>query len=195
MPATIHKLPIPLAPRLSISALRVRIFQTEGINPLLNEGFNQLFNIYATESATFMLWKFNFLFMDEKSEFAKRLHDAMVAAGYEPRPIVLEREFNSRFWGRSVTFQAVRRWLKGEAIPSQEKLMVIAEWLNIEPQALRFGDKVARSVQARRQRWEKGVGYLERETFEAFLTLSAAQRKALREIIMALAGKTSANRP
>lgn len=132
--------------------------------------------------------------MDEKSEFAKRLHDAMVAAGYEPRPVVLEREFNSRFWGRSVTFQAVRRWLKGEAIPSQEKLMVIADWLNIEPQVLRFGEKIAHSIRGRRQQWEKGVGHLEREAFEAFLTLSAAQRKALREIIMALAGKTSASK-
>lgn len=76
--------------------------------------------------------------MNEKTEFSKRLSDAMTQAGYALRPVVLEREFNTRYWGRSVTLQAVRRWLRGEAIPSQEKLQVLAEWLKVEPQVLRF---------------------------------------------------------
>jgi len=129
--------------------------------------------------------------MDEKSAFARRLADGMVAAGYEPRPIVLEREFNSRYWGRSVTFQAVRRWLKGEAIPSQEKLQVLAEWLKLEPHVLRFGERVTKAVRASRKRWDEGLGYLERETFDAFLALPAGQRKAIREIILALAVSAS----
>jgi len=113
--------------------------------------------------------------------------DGMVAAGYEPRPTVLEREFNSRYWGRSVTFQAVSRWLKGEAIPAQDKLQVLAEWLKLEPHVLRFGDKVTKTVRASRKRWDEGLGYMERETFDAFLVLPASQRKAAREIILALA--------
>ena len=131
--------------------------------------------------------------MDEKVEFAKRLSAAMVAAGYEARPSVLEREFNSRYWGRSVTFQAVSRWLRAEAIPSQEKLMVLAEWLGVEPQVLRFGDQITQSVRANRQRWDEGVGHLERETFNAFLALPVNQRKAIREIILALAAAPEAN--
>jgi len=122
--------------------------------------------------------------MEEKEEFALRLREAMVAAGYEARPAVLEREFNSRYWGRSVTFQAVRRWLHGEAIPSQEKLQVLAEWLKVEPHVLRFGERVSKSVQANLKRWDDGVGHLEREMFEAFLTLPTPQRKLLREVIM-----------
>lgn len=125
--------------------------------------------------------------MDEKLEFAERLREAMVAAGYEARPAVLEREFNSRYWGSSVTFQAVRRWLRGEAIPSQEKLQVLAEWLRLEPHVLRFGERVSNAVQANRKRWEDGIGYSEREVFETFLSLSAAQRKLLREVIMTFA--------
>ena len=66
--------------------------------------------------------------MNEKAEFAQRLRDAMTRAGYELRPMVLEREFNTRYWGRSVTLQGVRRWLRGEAIPSQEKLQVLADY-------------------------------------------------------------------
>ncbi len=92
--------------------------------------------------------------------------------------------FNSHYWGRSVTFQAVSRWLKGEAIPAQDKLVVLAGLLNIEPEVLRFGDTVRHSVQQRRQRWDEGVGYLERETFDAFLKLPAPQRKLIREVIL-----------
>ncbi len=123
--------------------------------------------------------------MDEKSEFAQRLQDGMTAAGYEPHPAVMERGFNSCYWGKSVTFQAVRRCVKGEAIPSLEKLQVLAEWLKQEPQVLRFGDHVAKGVRASRKRWDDGIGYLERETF-ASLSLPVAQRKTARDIILAL---------
>jgi hypothetical protein len=125
--------------------------------------------------------------MDQKAEFGARLCAAMLRAGYAVRPIVLEREFNSRYWGRSVTLQAVRRWLRGEAIPSQDKLQVLAEWLNVEPQVLRFGEKTALSVQATRKRWGEAIGYQEREVFEAFLALPSPQRKVLREVILTFA--------
>ena len=131
--------------------------------------------------------KINFQFMNEKAEFAQRLTDAMTRAGYALRPIVLEREFNTRYWGRSVTLQAVRRWLRGEAIPSQEKLQVLADWLKVEPHVLRFGEQVSQSIQQQKQRWDEGVGYLERETFDAFLKLPAPQRKLIREVILTFA--------
>lgn len=125
--------------------------------------------------------------MDEKAEFAERLREAMARAGYELRPVVLEREFNMRYWGRSITLQAARRWLRGEAIPAQDKMQVLAEWLKIEPEVLRFGDAVRKSVQAQRQRWDEGVGHLEREAFDAFLQLPAPQRKIVREVILTFA--------
>ena len=125
--------------------------------------------------------------MDQKLEFAERLRAAMLAAGLDARPGVLLNLFNTHYWGRSVSFQAVSRWLRGESIPSQEKLQVLAEWLKIEPQVLRFGDQVARSVREHRQRWDEGVGYLERETFDAFLQLPAPQRKLIREVILTFA--------
>lgn len=125
--------------------------------------------------------------MDEKAEFAERLREAMTRAGYELRPVVLEREFNMRYWGRSITLQAARRWLRGEAIPAQDKMQVLAEWLKIEPEVLRFGEAVRKSVQAQRQRWEEGVSHLEREAFDAFLQLPSPQRKIVREVILTFA--------
>ena len=111
----------------------------------------------------------------------------MLAAGLAPRPGVLLNLFNAHYWGRSVSFQAVSRWLRGEAIPEQDKLITLAEVLKIEPEVLRFGDAVRQSVQQRRQRWEEGIGYLERETFDAFLQLPVPQRKLIREVILTFA--------
>ncbi len=125
--------------------------------------------------------------MEKKLEFAKRLRAAMVAAGLEARPGVLLNLFNTHYWGRSVTFQAVSRWLRGESIPEHDKLITLAGLLKVEPEVLRFGDGVRQSVQAHRQRWDEGVGYLERETFDAFLQLPAPQRKLIREVILTFA--------
>lgn len=131
--------------------------------------------------------EFSFASMNEKAEFAKRLSAAMLAAGYPDRPAILEREFNSRYWGRSVTFQAVSRWLRGQSIPAQDKLQVLAEWLGVEPQELRFGEPAARQIREHRGLWEDSKHYQERATFEAYLSLPLPQRKIVREVIMTFA--------
>jgi transcriptional regulator with XRE-family HTH domain len=100
---------------------------------------------------------------------------------------VLGKRFKSRYWGRSVTFQAVSRWLSGQSIPAQEKLTVLAELLKVEPHALRYGAQAAKKVRDQKARWEQAINYQERETFEAFLSLSAAPKKVAREVILALA--------
>ena len=125
--------------------------------------------------------------MDTKLEFAQRLKDAMGSAGLQPRASVLLNQFNTNYWGRSVTFQAVSRWLRGEAIPAHDKLLVLADILKVEPEVLRYGEAVKKSVQQKQKRWDEGVGYLERETFDAFLKLPAPQRKIIREVILTFA--------
>ena len=122
-----------------------------------------------------------------KIQFADRLRDAMRAAGYELRPVVLEREFNTRYWGKPMTLHGVRRWLRGETLPTQEKLLVLAEWLAVPPQQLRFGGEVTQRVQQRRARWDSGVGYEDRDIFEAFLKLPVPQRRLVREVILTFA--------
>lgn len=122
--------------------------------------------------------------MNEKVEFSERLRSRLVGAGYQARPSVIEREFNLRWHGRSVSTQAAWSWLNAKSIPSQDKVQVLAEWLKVEPQVLRFGEAVLQSVKEHKQRWDEGVGYLERETFDAFLKLPAPQRKLIREVIL-----------
>ncbi|MEP6964264.1 MAG: XRE family transcriptional regulator [Polaromonas sp.] len=130
-----------------------------------------------------------------KRKFAERLRDAMVAAGYEAKPAVLEREFNTRYWGKPMTLHGVRRWLRGETLPTHEKLLVLAEWLAVPPQQLNYGEDIQRKVQARRARWDSGVGYQDRDIFEAFLKLPIPQRKLIREVILTFAKVHEAAKP
>lgn len=125
--------------------------------------------------------------MNEKLEFSNRLRAAMAAAGYEVRPSVIEHEFNLRWWGRSISNQAAWGWLNARAIPAQDKLQVLAEWLKLEPQVLRFGEQVTLSVREYRKRWDEPLGFVDRETIDAYLQLPLAQRKLVREVILAFA--------
>lgn len=111
----------------------------------------------------------------------------MEAAGYAAKAAVLEREFNQRYWGKAVTLHGVRRWLRGETFPAQDKLLALSEWLGVEPQVLRYGSGVVKTVRARRKRWDEGIGYQEKEIFELFLKLPIPQRKIVREVLIAFA--------
>jgi len=125
--------------------------------------------------------------MDEKREFSERLRAAMKAQKLEVSGPVLEREFNLRWSGNPVRRQTVWKWLNGEAIPTQDKLQELAKWLKLDSHRLRFGDRVQAHLRAEQKRWDEGVGYLERDTFDAFLKLPAPQRKIVREVILAFA--------
>ena len=122
-----------------------------------------------------------------KKMFADRLRDAMKSAGYEAKPAVLEREFNTRYWGKPMTLHGVRRWLRGETRPTHDKILALAEWLAVSPQQLGFGDEIYRKVEQRRARWDSGIGYEDQELFETFLKLPVPQRKLIREIILTFA--------
>ena len=76
----------------------------------------------------------------EREDFSKRLQQALRNADYSPdSPTQLAREFNVRFSGRAITVHAARKWLVGEAIPTQEKLRTLAQWLGVPTEWLRFG--------------------------------------------------------
>lgn len=109
----------------------------------------------------------------------------MVAAGYEAKPSVLEREFNLHYLGKPMTLHGVRRWLLGESLPRQDKLEALALWLGVSPQTLRYGAEIEDRVRAKQKRWDEGIGHHEREVFEAFLKLPVAHRKVVREVILA----------
>lgn len=77
----------------------------------------------------------------EQERFAQRLKIALNDSHFpNDSPTLLAREFNARFPNQAVTVHAARKWLVGEAIPTQAKLVALAEWLNVSAGWLRFAD-------------------------------------------------------
>lgn len=76
----------------------------------------------------------------ERRSFSVRLQQALAAAHYaKDSPTVLAREFNFRSGMKPVTVHAARKWIVGEAIPTQDKIRALSEWLGVPMETLRFG--------------------------------------------------------
>jgi transcriptional regulator with XRE-family HTH domain len=79
----------------------------------------------------------------EQERFSERLNEALAAANYRPAGAsLIAREFNLRFPDMAVTVHAVRKWIKGEAIPTQDKLVALAQWLGVKADWLRYDGEV-----------------------------------------------------
>lgn len=72
--------------------------------------------------------------------FAERLNRALLEKGKKPSPTALAREFNLRWRGVPVTVNATRKWLKGQAVPTLDKISVLSGLLGVSNDWLRWGE-------------------------------------------------------
>lgn len=86
---------------------------------------------------------------NQASGFALRLREALQQRGKKPSPTALEREFNLRYRGQPITMHAARKWLLGLALPTQDKLEVLARWLDVSIDWLRWGSDADGATRAR----------------------------------------------
>lgn len=123
---------------------------------------------------------------DEKQSFSNRLRDTLKRAQVSTRgPAAIAREFNLRYEGTPVTVQAVRKWMTGRSLPSQDKVRALALWLDVSPQWLRFGD--ADDAPARTLRQETATYRVEPAwVSKKYDALTDAHKKIIVELIMAL---------
>lgn len=71
--------------------------------------------------------------------FSGRLSDSLKKSGRSTSPTYLVTEFNAHFGGPKVHVHTCRKWLQGDAIPTQEKLVVLAHMMGVSPDWLRYG--------------------------------------------------------
>lgn len=76
---------------------------------------------------------------NQAESFALRLREALGRRGKQASATALEREFNLRYHGPPVSMHATRKWLQGHAVPTQDKLEVLAAWLDVPADWLRWG--------------------------------------------------------
>jgi len=126
---------------------------------------------------------------DEKQGFSKRLKEAMRRARVDAgSPTRVAREFNLRYHGDPVTTQAVRKWLAGKALPSQEKIRALALWLDVPPQWLRFGEAERKEDRTQMTAKQDAVPYKIEPGWvtRKFELLNEPHKKMVLEIVHAL---------
>lgn len=135
--------------------------------------------------------------LDEKRNFSKRLLEALRKARLDASsPTRIAREFNLRYHGSPVTAQSVRKWLTAKSIPSQDKIRVLADWLNVSAQWLRFGESDTGAMQRGRALNQEAAYYVvEDEALSRnFGRLSEHHKKIVLEIVRALLAAESGRR-
>ena len=121
---------------------------------------------------------------EEKGDFSRRLKEAMRKARLDAGPTQFAREFNLRHHGEPVTAQTARKWLHGGALPTQDKLRTLAQWLEVSPHWLRYGEPERAHTTAKQDTATYAVdsAWLGKK----FDSLSEPHRKMVLEITRAL---------
>ena len=78
----------------------------------------------------------------------------------------------------NVTVQAARKWLLGLSIPTQTKLRVLADWLSVTLEWLRFGEEVDAEAVSR-----SGIESAQTQMMVDFHNLSASDAGIVRVLI------------
>jgi hypothetical protein len=119
----------------------------------------------------------------EREEFSQRLKQALRNAEFdEDSPTQLQRQFNAQWNGDRITVHAVRKWLVGEAIPTQEKLRALAKMLGVSAEWLRFGDTEMAATKP-----NGALPSADVLLFDAFRRLDAKTQQAVRDFIRTMA--------
>jgi transcriptional regulator with XRE-family HTH domain len=121
----------------------------------------------------------------ESQQFADRLRSALDSSGVRASPTVVANAFNLRYQGRSITPHTARNWLLGKVMPTQDKLRVLADWLQVSPDELRFGRAPGKSFVFELNAGPIDVSLADRELIERYLSLPQAERKTIRDVVSA----------
>ena len=104
-------------------------------------------------------------------------------------PTQVARDFRDFYPSGRISVHAVRKWLNGEAIPSHDKLLVLAGWLSVSPEWLRFGTGSATAQAAQQTIAVYRSPLSDQELVKRYHKLNYSQQQAVGEVITALAAK------
>ena len=71
--------------------------------------------------------------IEEKSAFAKRLRLALRRSQDAVEGATeLAIQFSLRYDGTAISPQTAHKWLSGRSVPTEDKLVTLADWLNVD---------------------------------------------------------------
>lgn len=120
------------------------------------------------------------------AQFAKRLTAALKRSGIDPSPAAVASAFNIHSKVTTLKPHTVRKWLLGTTQPRTEMLLLLAEWLNLEPQDL-LTDKQSPKDLKNKVSFE--FDFTDQEVISKYLAITVKEKITVRLLIDAIAEK------
>jgi transcriptional regulator with XRE-family HTH domain len=120
------------------------------------------------------------------SVFAKRLCEALQKKNVDLSPVAVANSFNKQSQVTTLKPHTVRKWLLGITQPRTEMLLLLAEWLNLEPQDL-LTDKQAPKDLKNKVSFE--FDFTDQEVISKYLAMTVKEKITVRLLIDAIAEK------
>ena len=111
---------------------------------------------------------------------------ALDGCGNGQSPNIVANQFNLRCWSRSFTPHTARNWVLAKSITTQDKLRVLAVWLQVSLDELRFGRSGGEVKAAEATAHPASLSMADWEMLRRYLGLYVNDRKTVREVVTAL---------
>jgi hypothetical protein len=119
----------------------------------------------------------------EHFQFSERLNLAIADKGYKQSPTVIGNLFNQHYQGRPITPHTARNWLLGKAMPTQDKLVLLAKMLDTSPEQLRYGRSSEKTLVAEFGGVQTEIANVDQQFFRRYLALTKSQRRMVRDVV------------
>ena len=120
------------------------------------------------------------------SQFAKRLTAALRKRSIDPSPTVVATAFNKHSKVTTLKAHTVRKWLLGSTQPRTEMLLLLAEWLNLEPLDLLTNKQASKDL---KNNVSFEFDFTDQEVISKYLAMTVKQKVTVRLVIDAIAEK------
>lgn len=125
--------------------------------------------------------------------FAQRLHSFLMSAGLPTSPKSIRNELLKVNPHLRITQASVSHWLSGRSMPRSHNVKALADWLNVSPSSLVFGDN---ETSVRVTHVGKSALTLEASrVLEGYMALRPQHRHSVLEVIKALTHLQKADYP
>jgi hypothetical protein len=117
--------------------------------------------------------------------FARQFTASLRAVGIEPSPQLVAAEFNLHLRSNIARPHTVRKWLLGTTKPKSEMLLLLANWLNVDPMHLLKPSKETDSFDKVSFEFDSTV----QEVISKYLAMTVNEKMTVRLIIDAISEK------
>ena len=118
--------------------------------------------------------------------FAKQLSAILKEKNIAPSPIVMAKAINKQYNSDIAKPHTVRMWLLGQTQPKSEALLLLANWLGVEPKHL-IVKPTEEFVESKRVSFE--FDFTDQEVIKKYLSMTIRQKVTVRLLIDAIAEK------